>query len=83
MLGLLRQQLSDLLLPSKKPIISRAGLPNALTGATITIASSGLPVFLYYFGWLTALDERWLMVFLAQTVVYVLVYFQLVRLTKS
>jgi len=47
------------------------------------MATSGLSVFLYYFGWLTAFDERWLMVFLAQTVVNGLVYFQLGRLTKS
>jgi UDP-GlcNAc:undecaprenyl-phosphate GlcNAc-1-phosphate transferase len=60
-----------------------AGLPNAVTGVTITMATSGLSVFLYYFGWLTALDERWLMVFLAQTVVYGLVYFRLGRLAKS
>jgi UDP-GlcNAc:undecaprenyl-phosphate GlcNAc-1-phosphate transferase len=60
-----------------------AGLPNAVTGVTITMATSGLSVFLYYFGWLTALDERWLMVFLAQTVVYGLVYFQLGRLANS
>ena len=58
------------------------GLPNAVTGVAITMATSGLSVFLYYFGWLTALDERWLMVFLAQSVLYGLVYFQLGRLIK-
>ncbi|MDB9949624.1 glycosyltransferase [Porticoccaceae bacterium] len=58
------------------------GLPNAVTGVAITMATSGLSVFLYYFGWLTALDERWLMVFLAQFVLYGLVYFQLGRLIK-
>ena len=59
-----------------------AGLPNAVTGVAITMATSGLSVFLYYFGWLTALDERWLMVFLAQSVLYGLVYFQLGRMIK-
>ncbi|UVW36112.1 glycosyltransferase [SAR92 clade bacterium H455] len=59
-----------------------AGLPNAVTGVAITMATSGVSVFLYYFGWLTALDERWLVVFLAQSVLYGLVYFQLGRLIK-
>ena len=83
MLGLLRQQLSDLLLPSKKTNHKAGWIAQCPNWGYVSIASSGLSVFLYYFGWLTALDERWLMVFLAQTVVYGLVYFQLGRLSKS
>jgi len=60
-----------------------SGLPNALTGLTIAFASSGVSLFLYYVGWLTATDELWLLVFLAQCLVYGLVYCQLGRLVKA
>jgi len=56
-----------------------SGLPNAVTGLAITMATSGLSVGLYYFGWLTALDGRWLPVFLTQCFVYGLVYWLLGR----
>ena len=56
-----------------------SGLPNAVTGLAITMATSGLSVGLYYFGWLTALDGRWLPVFLTQCFVYGLIYWLLGR----
>ena len=60
-----------------------SGWPSAATGISITLATSGLSLALYYFTWLTPLDSRWLIVFCAQCLLYGLVYFQLNRVVKS
>ena len=60
-----------------------SGWPSAATGISITLATSGLSLSLYYFSWLTALDDRWLIVFLAQCLLYGLVYSQLSKVVKS
>ena len=62
--------------------VKGSGLPNALTGVAIALSTSGVSLCLYYFGWLTAMDERWALVFLIQCLVYGLAYFQLGRLIR-
>ena len=62
--------------------VKGSGLPNALTGIAIALSTSGVSLCLYYFGWLTAMDERWALVFLIQCLVYGLAYFQLGRLIR-
>jgi UDP-GlcNAc:undecaprenyl-phosphate GlcNAc-1-phosphate transferase len=62
--------------------VKGSGLPNALTGVAIAFSTSGVSLCLYYFGWLTAMDERWALVFLLQCLVYGLAYFQLGRLIR-